>query len=93
MQKKFPGKSKSFIIVPLGEVNQAEIDNAILLANMAQKSFNFVSHGDVTLLLQYHHPFVGHRTLSQTVDYHLHPIDDRSGGLYTSEVIRSLPSR
>lgn len=40
-------KSKSFIVVQLGEGNQAEIDNAITSANMAQKSFNFVSQDDV----------------------------------------------
>ena len=47
MQKRSTVKSKSFIVVQLGEGNQTEIDNAILSANMAQKSFNFISQDDV----------------------------------------------
>ena len=47
MQRRSTVKSKSFIVAQLGEGNQTEIDNAILSANMAQKSFNFISQDDV----------------------------------------------
>ena len=39
--------TKRFIVAPLGEAHLAEVHNAAIAANMAQKSFNFDVHDDV----------------------------------------------